>query len=46
MTLRNFHVPDELWQTFLDNIQGEFDSYSQAIRELIKRYNKEKEASA
>lgn len=44
MTLRNFHIPDELWQKFLDAIGDEYDSYSQALRALIKKHIKEKEA--
>lgn len=46
MTLRNFEVPDELWDEFLKAIDGQYASASEGLRSLMRQYIRErKEAS-
>lgn len=41
-TLRNFECTDELWNSFLESIEGDYDSASQAIRSLMRKYIRKK----
>ena len=46
VTLRNFEMPDELWDEFLEAIDGRYASASEALRDLMRQFiRKRKEAS-
>ena len=42
VTLRNFDCPDELWEEFLGAIEGQYNSASEALRDLMRQFIRER----
>lgn len=42
VTLRNFDIPDELWKDFLAAMQGQYNTASEALRDLMRQFVRER----
>ena len=46
MTLHSVDIPDELWKKFVEAIEDEYNSASEAIRDFMRQKIREKQKEA